>query len=568
LHTGSARQFVEKAYASGARRTGRVAGVLCAAIGVAAFSLTAAPAAVAQTQTAGTSSASLRPAAPAAHAPQLLAHTRDGWLKGTVSKDSREFLGIPYAAPPVDNLRFAPPHPVRPWTGVRSATVQGSACIQFQPSGVRNSQATSEDCLYLDIYTPAGARPGSHLPVVFWMHGGGFTQGTGVIYGGQRFASLTNSIFVSINYRLGAYGYLALPQLETASRLGSGDYGLLDQIAALRWVKANIAAFGGNEHNITIDGQSAGALAVCDMLASPMARGMFQRAIIESGPCNLIPALPLAQAEALGQKFAAAVGCSDPSAVVTCLRNAWTPNLVAAEQSVTINLPVSGTPVLPVDPEQAILSGKWNKVPVIVGGVRSENKLFLVGLNNSAGQANLTAAQYVAAIQSQFGSNAAAVLVHYPVSHFPAPFYALAAVGTDSGLACDSYSFANQVAKQVPTWEEEFNDPTSPTLFGFQPPGIDMSNAHSAELAYLWNFTLGERPLTTREFHLGKQMDRHWGAFARTANPNVAGQVAWPRVTAGTHPVIDFRPSGNTVSATVFPTEHQCGFWATIEPQT
>ena len=126
---------------------------------------------------------------------------------------------------------------------------------------------------------------------------------------------------------------------------------------------------------------------------------------------------------------------------------------------------------------------------------------------------------------------------------------------------------ANQTAPQVPTWEEEFNDPTSPTLFGFQPPGIDMSSAHSAELAYLWNFTLGSRPLTQPELALGKQMDRYWAAFARTGNPNVAGQVAWPEVTASAHRLIDLRPTGNTVSAAQFAAAHQRGIGSTIEPQ-
>lgn len=531
-----------------------MAAALCAALGLAAIGLTTATAAGAR----------------AAPAPQLLAHIGDGWLRGTVSQGAREFLGVPYAAPPVYRLRFAPPHPVQPWSGVRSAMAPGPACTQFQPSGVRSNQVTSEDCLNLDIYTPAGARPGDNLPVLFWMHGGANTQGTGVIYGGQRIASLTHSIFVSINYRLGAFGFLALRQLAAASRLGTGDYGLLDQIAALRWVRDNIAAFGGDDHDITIDGQSAGSGAVCSMLASPRAAGLFQRAIMESGPCNGNP-LPLADAEALGRKYAAAAGCSNPSTVVACLRGvqpyaiastAWTPNLVAAEQKVVISGTPTGTPVLPVSPEQAIASGHWNKVPVIIGSVRHEAKLFDIA------QASLTAAQYTAEIKSEYGPNAAAVLAHYPVSRYSKPFYALAAVGTDSGNACRSYWLASQMASQVPTWEEEFNDPTSPTLFGFQPPGIDMSSAHSAELAYLWNFTLGQRPLTTSELLLAKQMDRYWGAFARTANPGVQGLTGWPMVTTYTHPVIDFRRTGNTVSTTVFPAEHQCGFWATIEPQT
>jgi para-nitrobenzyl esterase len=485
---------------------------------------------------------------------QLVVRTSDGLLKGATSQDAREFLGVPYAAPPVDGLRFAPPQPVHAWSGVRPATVQGPACIQFQPTGVRNSQATSEDCLYLDIYTPQDAHPGGRLPVLFFIHGGGGTQGSGVLYGGERFASLNNAIFVSINYRLGAYGELALPQLD-----GPGDFAFLDQLAALKWVVHNIDAFGGNPGNVTIDGQSAGSTAVCDMLASPLAKGLFQRAVLESTPCNLGPST-LAAAEAKGEQFAAAAGCADPATVVSCLRAAWTPNLVAVEQANGAGGGLAyGTAELPLPPKQAIEQGKWNKVPVLVGSNRWEYKL------QDVADAAMTAAQYTSAIDSQYGSNAAAVLAHYPLSAYQAPFYAYAAVGTDAQKACPSYWLSGTLAAQTPTWEEEFNDPTSPTLYGFQPPGIDMSSAHSAELAYLWNFTLGYRPLTSTELSLGAQMDRYWGAFARTGNPNVDGQVAWPPVTSAGHPVIDMRPTGNTVSSTVFPDEHQCGFWATIE---
>jgi para-nitrobenzyl esterase len=245
--------------------------------------------------------------------------------------------------------------------------------------------------------------------------------------------------------------------------------------------------------------------------------------------------------------------------VVACLRDARTPDLVAAARHDLINAPAYGTPALPVPPAQAIASGHWNKVPLIIGGVRSEGKLFF------AGQAGLTAAQYTAAIDAQYGPGAAAVLAHYPVAGYPAPFYARAAVFTDALFACPSYWSASELAAQVPTWQEEFDDPTSPASPGSQPPGIDMSNAHSAELAYLWDVSSGERPLTPAELRLGEQMDRYWGAFARTGGPNVPGQVTWPRVTTAAHPVLEFHPAGNTVSATVFPAEHKCGFWATIE---
>lgn len=488
----------------------------------------------------------------AGHA-QLIVRTNDGLLRGTTGSGVREFFDIPFAAPPVGALRFQPPQPVTPWTGVRDATQQGPACVQFTPNGIEPSRPASEDCLYLDIYTPRSARPGARLPVVFWMHGGANSMGSGVLYGGQRFADAANAIFVSVNYRLGALGYLDLPGL-------TGNYGLLDQIQALTWVNQNIAAFGGDAHDITIDGQSSGAGAVCDMLASPLAKGLFERGILESGPCAGSGALSVTAADAIGQKFATAAGCTDQSAAVSCLQNAPAANLTAAEKQVTVNSPVSGTPVLPQAPGQAIASSDWNKVPLIVGSTRDEGKLFVIA------DADITAAQYTSLIQSRYGPNAAAVLAHYPVSAYPAPFYALAAVTTDSGLACGSYSFAAEIgAEGVPVYEEEFNDPTSPSTYGFQPPGIDMSNDHTAELAYLWNFTLVNRALTPTELALAVQMDRYWAAFAASGRPNAPRQVAWPSVTASAHPVIVLSPTGNTVTSSLFPAEHQCSFWSTIQ---
>ena len=549
MHSVTLARFLE-AGQGGNRR--RAVGVLAVVLGVAMLGLTGC--------TSSGPAAPPVPGPPAPGPPGLTAHVSDGWLRGGESDGVREFLDVPYAAPPVGNLRFAPPQPTRPWPGVRAATAHGPACIQFQPLGVATNQATSEDCLYLDIYTPPGARPGDKLPVLFWIHGGNFTEGTGVIYGGQRFASLTNSIFVSINYRLGAYGYLALPQLQAASSQDTGDYGLLDQIAALRWVSSNIAAFGGDARDITIDGQSAGSGSVCDLLASPLAAGLFQRGILESGPCAIVAPTQLSEAEGQGGTYAAAAGCTLSSAVVACLRGTATPKLVAAARSDIINAPAYGTPALPVPAAQAIASGHWNKVPLIIGGVLSEGKLFFDT------ETHLTATQYEVDIEERYGPAATQVLAHYPVRGYPAPFYARAAVFTDSLFACPSYWAAGQLAAQVPTWEEEFDDPTSSVYVSNLPPGINMSNAHSAELGYLWNLSFGDRPHTAAQLRLGDQMDRYWGAFARTANPSVPGQVAWPMVTATTHPVIDFRPTGDTVSATVFPAEHQCGFWQAIEP--
>jgi para-nitrobenzyl esterase len=501
--------------------------------------------------------ATAAPAQPAA-AKSPLVRTAQGLVQGVSARGADRFLGLPYAAPPLKNLRFRAPVPPKAWTGIRQADRQAPACLQFQPTGVREGQAVSEDCLYLDLYRPSTARAGRKLPVMVWFHGGGWTQGTGVIYGGQTAAALTNTIVISINYRLGALGWLALPQLDTEQpATGAGNYGMLDQIQSLRWVRQNIAQFGGNPGNVTVYGQSAGGGAVCTMLASPLARGLFAHGIIESLGCAA-GTTAKAAAEKTGQAYATAAGCTDPNTVLACLRQAWAPNLIAAEQKVVVRGSTYGTPVLPRNPQDAITTGHWNRVPIMIGGARWEGKLFVID------QANITAAQYEARIRATYGANAQAVLQKYPASAFPKPFYALAAVTTDSGIACAVNTTAEALAGKTTVYRYEFNDPTSPTLYGFQPPGIDMSNAHSAELAYLFDFTLGYRPLTATEKVLSAQMMRYWAAFARSGDPHVRAQASWPKYDSTTHRTLVLSPSGNHV-VTDIAAEHNCSFWAQIQ---
>jgi para-nitrobenzyl esterase len=223
---------------------------------------------------------------------------------------------------------------------------------------------------------------------------------------------------------------------------------------------------------------------------------------------------------------------------------------------------VTGTPALPIPPERAIRTGRWNKVPLIIGSTLDEAKLFEIA------NPDLTSGQYVATVRAEWGHHAGAVLARYPLRRYPAPFYALAAVDTDSQTACYSYWMAQETAAQVPTYEEEFDDPSSPTLIGFQPPGIDMANAHAAELAYLFSYRLAERSLTAPELALGARMDRYWGQFAATGDPTIAGQLPWPRTIPGHPRVIDLRTRRTAVSSTLFAAEHQCAFWATLEPRT
>lgn len=513
--------------------------------------------------------------APASAAPRSgtklaapLVKTSNGELRGVNSGQAQEFLGVPFAQPPVNNLRFRPPVPPLAWRGIRNAAQQAPACLQFAQGVLPPKVPTSEDCLYLDVYRPHVSSKTRKLPVMFWIHGGGDVFGGSVEYDARTLAERTHTIVVVTAYRLGGLGYLSLPGLDAETpQLGSGNYGTLDQIQALKWVHRDIAAFRGNQRNVTIFGESSGANSVCALLASPLAAGMFQKAIIESQGCDTI-GNPKASAQKQDEAFANAAGCSGAAAaVVECLRNAWAPDLVAAAQTYPVAVPVSGTPVEPYPSGTAIANGHWNKVPVMVGDVRWEGKLFV------ASEASLSAQGYEGFLIKTYGPvSALAIMARYPASAYPKPFYALAAVATDSqmpvpmtpfGIACLVNSTANVVDGQEPVYRYEFNDPTSATLDAAQynPPGIDMSNAHTAELNYLFDLIDAARPLTPLETKLSHQMQNYWAAFARSGNPNVKGQPAWPRNNTPTSKTLVLSPYGNHVSTTIAQ-EHNCAFWA------
>ncbi|MFD9723765.1 carboxylesterase/lipase family protein [Streptomyces sp. NPDC059072] len=486
--------------------------------------------------------------------PRPVVTLAQGALRGQGADGAEEFLGVPYAAPPVGAARLRAPQPAPGWRGVREAVRQAPACVQFSPFGLRDPQAVSEDCLYLDVYRPRGARPGARLPVVFWMHGGAYSQGTGTQFGGRTMADLTQSVVVSINYRLGQLGYLELPELAAENGFRSGSFGLMDQLAALRWTRENIAAFGGNPGSVTLSGQSAGSGSVCALLATPSAAGLFHRAVLQSGPCTLLRTPDGARAEAEARAFAGKAGCADRAAVVACLRSAPASALTGAAGTLPTSGPASGDGLLPVDPAAAIGSGAWNKVPVLIGSTRSEARFFV-----ALTQPRLTEQEYTAQVLATHGAAGPEVLARYPVSAYGSPYLALSAVMTDSSFACHTAWTARTFASQVPTYVYEFDDPDSPTLAGAQVPGLDESNAHSAELAYLHDFTMGERPLTPVQVALGTRMKRYWGAFARFGSPVVPGQTAWP--AAGPDATVLVLNPAATRTTGSFEADHQCAFW-------
>jgi para-nitrobenzyl esterase len=356
-----------------------------------------------------------------------LVQTNKGWIQGLVNPltGEREYLGIPYAAPPVGNLRWKAPQLAASWGGVRWTTSYGNACLQpgilniagstiLGVNNVFNESIGSEDCLYLNVYTPS-ILVGSNLPVMVWIPGGAFEFGAGS-YDPSALVEQSNEIVVTLNYRLGAFGFLALPGLSAEASNGStGNYGLQDQQAALRWVQANIANFGGNAHNVTIFGESAGGGSACDQIASPLAAGLFQKAITESGPCegeSDFGANPLATNEQNGTTFAASVGCTGSvSAVVACMRSVSASSLVVFSsfsasdlKEGTNTLPFAPTidgSVLPTSVAAALRAGTYNHVPVLEGTNLNEAALFVFAQFLASGA--LSSAQYSAALQQIFG---------------------------------------------------------------------------------------------------------------------------------------------------------------------
>jgi para-nitrobenzyl esterase len=478
--------------------------------------------------------------------------TRSGVVRGIATPTFDQFLGLPYAAPPVRELRFAPPAAPQSWLGIRPADRQSPACLQFEPTGVREEQAASEDCLYLDLYRPRQVAKGTKLPVMVWFHGGGHTQGTGVIYGGGTVAAKTDTIIISINYRLGALGFLAHPALSAVTPGGSGNYGRMDQLASLKWVHDNIGNFGGDAGNVTIYGQSAGGGGVCDMLAMPAARGLFHKAIVQSSVCTATRNT-LAAGEQRGIGFAQSVGCTDEATIVACLRKAWPGTLIANQANYLGSSKVGGS-FLPKSFSEAFADGSWNAVPVMTGNTRSENRL------TSTALAGITEQGYYDLVRRTYGDKAEGVLELYPLSKFKSPWDAITQVQTDSQRACPNDLSAQVMSAKTTVYRYEFNDPTSPTLYGFRVPGEDMSNAHSAELAYLFDFTLNEGPLTREQEKLSDQMMRYWSAFAHSGSPNYTGAPVWP-LYGGDHNVMQLRTAGASQVINTYEAEHNCAFW-------
>jgi para-nitrobenzyl esterase len=494
-------------------------------------------------------------------------HTQVGAIKGTASGNVLRFLGVPYAAPPIGALRWRPPQPVRPWRGARPAQHSGPPCAQIS-NGVRIG---SENCLYLNITVPR--RPGPK-PVMVFLHGGGLTTDSGSNYNPSRMAARGNVIVVTIDFRLGLFGFFGHAGLP-----GSGTFGLEDQQAALRWVRANIAAFGGEPGDVTLFGQSGGAVATCAQLTSPRSAGLFQRAIMESGNCQLnwprdamgsgTPAVsffkPLAVVDRAGQAAATAVHCNAGSnaADLACLR-ALPASALTAEYD-DFGVVATGTPVLPSNPAAALRHGLFHRVPVMLGQTRDEHRLIAGILADLSDP--ITAREYPALIKGSFGRKAPTVLRRYPLRGYGNnAAIAWSAVFTDRIWACSQVATADDLARFVPVYTYEFADEHAQPLASL-PAGFPAGASHGSELMDLFDVT-GRLPLTSSYYtpaqrRLASTMITYWTTFARTGQPSHAALPSWPVTRPGhaEQPALQLAPGPGGVKPINASVAHQCGFW-------
>jgi para-nitrobenzyl esterase len=495
-------------------------------------------------------------AAPSSSAP--IARTSTGTLVGQSVPGEDEFLGIRYAEPPVGALRWEPPVPAPHSNATQQAVAFGPHCPQSaSPFGLPSA---TEDCLFLNVYTPPHTRAGvAGLPVMLWYHGGAFVVGESSDYNPVRLVA-KNVIVVTANYRLGALGFLAHPALDAEKHLFA-NYGLLDQQAALAWVRLNAAAFGGDARRITIFGESAGGASVVSQLASPLAAGMFSKAIIESGGYANTPTL--ADAEAEGTAFAAATGCTSQTSA--CLRALPVATILANEPTGYVPT-VDGT-ILPLNPKVAFAQGAFSHVPVIDGSNGEEFRLF-TALDFDLVTGPITATTYPFALDAEVGATAAPfVEAQYPLASYPSPDLADAAALTDGTFSCNALFIDQSLAHYVPTFAYEFADVNAPEVF-LPPVAYPYEAAHASEIQYLFNIPEAfPGTLDARQQKLAADMVSYWTSFATFGVPFNRTSTPWfPFLTKYADMISLNTPQPSLF--TTFPAEHQCAFWQELLAST
>ena len=505
--------------------------------------------------------------------------TDAGALQGLATAEGTRFLGVPFAAPPVGELRWRAPQAVVPWQGVRPAQSVSSTCMQdprIPPAGIGNN---SEDCLYLNVYAPPQAAAAKPLPVMVWIHGGAFITGAGSQYDGSTLAREAGVVVVTLNYRLGIFGSLALD--SQGSEASAGNYALQDQQAALRWVQRNIKGFGGDAKRVTIFGESAGGTSVCNHLISPAAKGLFQRAIIQSGTCPSVQPTRT-QAAAVGHAYAQKLGCAAGSGQMACLRGKSAIEALVASPAIDAADPASlgqfsphiDGVILPEQSRTAIRAGRFHRVPVLLGNNADEGTLFIALAFELQRGTPMTEAEFQAMVKGNAGDSSIGSLVSsivldaYKPSRYGSPNLSASALLGDSLFACPTQFLARALSDHVPTYVYEFQEKNAPSFIN--DPFMPWGAFHASELPFVFGTRIVTTPpspdpsevATPAQLALSRKMMAYWGQFATTGQPNAAGQKAWPRFNRLLQATQTFRSQGIGTELLGAPyLRHQCLLW-------
>ncbi|NLD38584.1 MAG: carboxylesterase family protein [Desulfatiglans sp.] len=458
-----------------------------------------------------------------------------GTIEGIEEDGILTYKGIPFAAPPIGDLRWKAPAPVRPWSGIKKTDVFCDACMQTA-NAMGNTSPVSEDCLYINVWTPA-KKTDEKLPVIYWVHGGGYSGGSTStpMYDGMGFAR-KGVVMVSVAYRLGPFGFLAHPELSIESGNGSGSYGMLDMVEGLKWVKDNIANFGGDPGNVTIFGHSAGGAAISLLAATPLTKGLFHRAICMSGGSFTplmtenqagiglgLPALKLAESN--GEQFLKELGAADIKAARALSADDIQNKLSGGMGGMRFR-PVADGYVISNDLYSLYMAGNFNDTPVLLGHTSNE-------MGSFGGNQELTKADFEKQIKEQYGPQAELILSAYPHATDAEATRASRDIRNDSSFSWNTWAWSRLQTQKGKNSAYQY-------YFDYNPGPPDTGSGHGSDVPYAFQTLGGVETTPEDDLELSDMISSYWANFAKTGNPNGQGLPEWPAFTETDQKVMVF----------------------------